>query len=562
MKCDLVFIIYDGCKIGLEPVDFSSANIRKCVERIKDADFIERIILLTDDAGRAEKIECEKLTIAENKDSVSVVWVARNYNLLKSEGLIFFIGSNPLINHKFLKRMVEYYEENKPDILVNESVNILITERGKWGKWQEKLVRKENGGYVLSEKWKEYPMSIYGKGSDSVISSIPAILKEGNVKHEIFKTEDKFEQLTTKYAVTRNLYRNYVFNRIEEKLKGNPGAAGIEEIRRHYEEFAGSDGEFLNINLEFTNDCNLKCVYCPRGRMKRRIGYIDVGTVDAVCSQWTGSTNVSGFGEPVMHPDFEKLMKKLSSISGHYCFWTVNTADKGVYLFTNATLLDENLSKTLIDATGVLFNFDATEPVEYERIKGVDMYGLSKENILRFLKLKKEKRRENTQLNGLVLPIAGMNRVSVKDTEATKETFMSAWDKGFKGEILFSNDNTLMERDRFYESAELPLEFVVLQKYNDYCRVMESMEPVDYTPLNRFPCRQLLTSMTIFWNGDVPVCGQDFDGNYIVGNVNERPLMDIWFDDALAGLRNDHLRGKYGSHPLCAKCRDWYVSTM
>jgi radical SAM protein with 4Fe4S-binding SPASM domain len=103
----------------------------------------------------------------------------------------------------------------------------------------------------------------------------------------------------------------------------------------------------------------------------------------------------------------------------------------------------------------------------------------------------------------------------------------------------------------------LPLEHVVLQEFDTFCGEVEDRGIVDYTPTKRFPCRQL-QSLSIFWNGEVAMCKEDFNGKFLVGNLSNQSLKDIWHSEQLHSLRILHKEGRYTEHPLCSLCKEWY----
>jgi len=70
-------------------------------------------------------------------------------------------------------------------------------------------------------------------------------------------------------------------------------------------------------------------------------------------------------------------------------------------------------------------------------------------------------------------------------------------------------------------------------------------------PYVKIPCYMLWRSMFILWNGDVTICCMDYDGEYIVGNVNNFTLKEIWESSRFRHIRSQHLRGKL---KLCERC--------
>ena len=70
-------------------------------------------------------------------------------------------------------------------------------------------------------------------------------------------------------------------------------------------------------------------------------------------------------------------------------------------------------------------------------------------------------------------------------------------------------------------------------------------------------CQKLISKFTIYSNGDVPYCNEDFMGKYPVGNITEKSIEEIWHKGAIPELRDNHLSGNFETFELCPKCLDW-----
>ena len=67
-------------------------------------------------------------------------------------------------------------------------------------------------------------------------------------------------------------------------------------------------------------------------------------------------------------------------------------------------------------------------------------------------------------------------------------------------------------------------------------------------------CGALTGQFGILWNGDLVICCADFDGNTVLGNVRERPIVDILSGDYAAKIRRNFKWGLL-THPYCKRCR-------
>jgi radical SAM protein with 4Fe4S-binding SPASM domain len=112
----------------------------------------------------------------------------------------------------------------------------------------------------------------------------------------------------------------------------------------------------------------------------------------------------------------------------------------------------------------------------------------------------------------------------------------------------------------FYTKAELPVEHAIIGHFNAYCGQIEDRSVIDVTPLKRFPCKQLKSGVSVLWNGDVVLCRQDFDGEYILGNLKNQHFEEIIGDRKLEEIWQAHKDGKYEKLPLCKDCKEWYYN--
>ena len=62
--------------------------------------------------------------------------------------------------------------------------------------------------------------------------------------------------------------------------------------------------------------------------------------------------------------------------------------------------------------------------------------------------------------------------------------------------------------------------------------------------------------MAVFWNGDVPFCGEDKDGKYIIGNLRDQTIEEIWLGEKLTRYKKIHEAGEFSKIPICEYC-DW-----
>jgi radical SAM protein with 4Fe4S-binding SPASM domain len=74
------------------------------------------------------------------------------------------------------------------------------------------------------------------------------------------------------------------------------------------------------------------------------------------------------------------------------------------------------------------------------------------------------------------------------------------------------------------------------------------------TPLRARTCKLLWERMVIFWNGDVTICAQDVDGEYVLGNMREKSIKEIWNCNKLLAIKKLHTENNFKKVRLCLRC--------
>ncbi len=268
----------------------------------------------------------------------------------------------------------------------------------------------------------------------------------------------------------------------------------------------------ITLIVENTAKCNFKCPMCPR-----EFGYyppedFDFRLFKQVIDEIKGQTELVfpwGGGEPLMNPEIGKMVR--------YC------KDAGIYtvVSTNASLLNEERSRELIRSglDNLILAFDGTTPEVYEKYrKGGDFHQV-RDNILRFLEIKRELRSEIfTVLQMVRLP---ENQHQVGD-------FHRMWSIDGVDDIRIKED-------------EIVIPEVALKERVEHER-------------RRHPCYQLWQGPpTINYKGDFYPCCHTWRSEPF-GNVYEQSVYDLWNSEAMQKMRQAHLDGDLSDYPDCQDC--------
>jgi MoaA/NifB/PqqE/SkfB family radical SAM enzyme len=135
------------------------------------------------------------------------------------------------------------------------------------------------------------------------------------------------------------------------------------------------------INIEPTNQCNLRCNMCPRKDLTRPVGEIDLDLFDKLAEEISrhepAEVRLHKDGEPLMAPQIFELIDHIKTIAPS----TLLNMD------TNALLLDEEKANKILDSKldVLLFSVNAATAETYKKVRGSTKYDQVITNIERFL---------------------------------------------------------------------------------------------------------------------------------------------------------------------------------
>ncbi|MFT7860919.1 MAG: radical SAM protein [Sulfurimonas sp.] len=275
----------------------------------------------------------------------------------------------------------------------------------------------------------------------------------------------------------------------------------------------------LNLDIETTDLCNLKCPMCARtikdankenhvakSRYIDKEAYMDI--IDQGVANGVKAIKLQYLGEPLLHKDvvFQVEYAKKKGILD-------------VMFNTNGVLLTPELSKELLEAglDKLFVSFDAVNPKLYAQQRVGTSIGVVIDNIYEFIKLRNEIS-PKTQIR--------LSMVMYDDPvwQQQFEAMKVMWD-GLVDSLGYGVFN---ERDA--------------DKKHEYEKV------------EGFVCEQLFQRMFLKCNGNVTVCCVDGDDEYVVGNWKEQRLVDIWNSPKYKDIRDLHIKGNYDQVPMCRKC--------
>ncbi|UCC38932.1 MAG: SPASM domain-containing protein [Candidatus Aminicenantes bacterium] len=268
--------------------------------------------------------------------------------------------------------------------------------------------------------------------------------------------------------------------------------------------------------IEPTNHCNLQCVMCPNKQLKKEEkGYMDFKLFKKIideASTYVIEANLLHRGESLLHPDIIQMAKY------------AREKDLKTKLHTNGTLLSNEISYKLIESgiDYLTFSFDGYDKDTYESIRVKGNFEETISNIVGFLKIKEEL---NSKKPFTTLELINLPNSNKKNDLFKRKDFLNR----FKG---------------------LPLDKVKIKEMHNWAGIMSKNQ--SFKTFSH--CTFLWYALAIFWDGSVLPCPQDFFGSYIVGNVRDSSLAEIWNNEKMKALRNKMGRREISDLKTCGDC--------
>jgi MoaA/NifB/PqqE/SkfB family radical SAM enzyme len=259
-------------------------------------------------------------------------------------------------------------------------------------------------------------------------------------------------------------------------------------------------------SLEFTNTCNLDCLFCARAVMTRPLGFMSPLLFDKIMAEYREHRTfikINGYGENLLHPqalDFIKEIKKAN----------------GLYFTSNCTTLDSKTAACFVEnQLDVLqVSFQGVDRKSYEEQRRKSSFANVINNIKNLINIR----------GNLAYPFIHLSTTILDESEQEIEGFI---EMGF----------------------ELGVDSVGIGR-TDYGRVIEAMigDAKRKRQINAMKKRQSLIKIPdhtylykyidVNWDGIVVSSFFDFNEFVPVGDLHNNTMHEIWnHSEVLNALR-------------------------
>lgn len=289
------------------------------------------------------------------------------------------------------------------------------------------------------------------------------------------------------------------------------------------------------ISIGISDFCNFKCVYCEhslpdRGKKDIMISWDEfvhmINNVESLYAHNNGEKcknfAICGVGEPLTH---KLLPQMVEYVSNH------NISPR-IELTTNGSLLTHEISEKLIAGglTRLLVSIQGTSSEKYKKICGFELNFDKFIDELRYFY-------ENRGSCKVYIKIVDFALDNESDKEFFFETFSPVTDMISVERILNGFDG---------------VDFSQMHKDEGYTRY-------GYEFKERLVCDSLFMRLNIATNGDVNGCACQWPP-LVLGNINQRPLHEIWNGELHRKYMKIHLSGRKDTILRCKKCESISLS--
>src|SRR5262245_8943697 len=236
------------------------------------------------------------------------------------------------------------------------------------------------------------------------------------------------------------------------------------------------------VQIESTNLCNAKCVFCPRDDMHRRQGVMSMDlyrkVVDECAALGITHVRVHNYGEPFLD---KQLVEKVR--------YAKERGIAEVGMISNGSLITEDIARGMIQAglDAINISVDAGGKETFERTRVHLKYDAVMENIRTLHRLRGE---HGARRPRLILSFVRQGN------SADEEAFIQEWSR---------------IADKIH-----------VTDLHNWAGTLNRQSDV------AFPCYRLWLMFTVLWDGRVSLCCADFDGRHILGDLRTQSIVDIW----------------------------------
>lgn len=346
-----------------------------------------------------------------------------------------------------------------------------------------------------------------------------------------------FKEMPRLYAFAQRIYPFTTM--VPALLSGRRGS--VDHLKSSWSLLCRSPfvaGRPVNITIEPNNTCNLRCPVCETGngelgRPNRQMTLSDFRTIIQKVGSHTNALMFYFMGEPFLNNEAYRMIRAAKEAGIPW-----------VTTCTNGELVDpEQLVMSGIDEVNFQIGGISQETHQIYRIKG---------DLTRVMRNMRETVRLRHKHGARLRIICGM--ILMRHNEHEKELFQDVMDEIGLDEALIIDPCV-----RTIGQGMLYLPKDERHWYYDPHAFRAGILRPRSIPKNG--CHWIYYSMAIHSNGDVVPCCRDPKGGYVMGNLLNEDLKDIWNGERYRTFRHELLSNQ-GRMNICSLCSGYPASAL
>jgi len=260
------------------------------------------------------------------------------------------------------------------------------------------------------------------------------------------------------------------------------------------------------VQIESTNICNAKCVFCPRDDMHRDQGIMDMALFQKIADE-CAALNITHMR---MHNYGEAFADRLLVDKVRYA---KSIGIREVGLISNGSLITERAARGMVDAglDAINISMDAAGKEVFESTRLGLNYDKVVANVERLIQIRDE---------------AGKRRPKLI--------------------LSFVRQNNSAEEQAFIAHWRTKADKIHVTDLHNWGGTLNHESDVNY------PCYRPWLTFTALWDGRVSLCCADFDGKTILGDLNTQSIAEVWNAQPYRDARRQHLES--GGPDICRAC--------
>jgi uncharacterized Fe-S cluster-containing radical SAM superfamily enzyme len=269
----------------------------------------------------------------------------------------------------------------------------------------------------------------------------------------------------------------------------------------------------MHLQIENTNRCNARCVFCPHPTMQRPKGTQALALTqkildDAVTVPIIDHLTFTGLGEPLLDGLLEERIAYAKQLMPAI----------PIEVFTNGHALTLDRLDRLIQAgmTGIYVSLNAVRASQREQSMGLHDFD-------RLVGTLRDARTAFAHRCSIVVKaIAAKDLMEVEDGEGFREMW-GGWASEGGAAFLHLEGN--------WAGKTFPMRVIPTQS-----------------------CARALGQIMVLWDGRVSLCCFDGEGDEILGDLTTQTIREVYNGGRALEIRTAHAEGRRAEIPICARC--------